>query len=166
MEVVFEHKGSYKDKEIRTVISYYFLKKNNMQICFSILGVGVVTMLILALINKTSVEFLLCCIFAVFLVVYLCYIRPVNSYLKVYRASEGVIYKFYDEKIAAEGEEIQSIISWNIYKKAYETKDAFLLLGKNKFFYIFHKDYFHDIDGVTNMRKLLESQFENFQQLK
>ena len=65
---------------------------------------------------------------------------------------KGEIYiRFGKENVFIQDEEIQSTVKWSVWKKAFETPSAFLLLYENEFIHIFPKSCFScesDIDAL------------------
>ncbi|MCL2153789.1 MAG: YcxB family protein [Oscillospiraceae bacterium] len=159
MEISVEVNISYPEKEVKKAVSYYILKIKDMRvyafIAYPIISLLIILSLWYSIHNKPFLVLPIIFSFGLFIIHNLYYSRPIQVYTAYYRKRKGGTYKFYDNHICSTNDEIQSTISWSVYKKAYETPSAFLLIDDNRFIHIFPKICFDSVIDIDNLRDLL-----------
>ena len=159
METSVEVNVSYPEKEVKKAVSYYILRIKGMRvyafIAYPIISLFIIFSLWYGIHNESYLILPFIFLFILLIIHNLYYSRPMQVYTAYYRKRKGGTYKFNDDFIYGTNDEIQSTISWSIYKKAYETPSAFLLIDVNNFIYIFPKICFDSVIDIDNMRDLL-----------
>ena len=159
METSVDVQLIYNEKEIKKAISYFILQVNGIRIYallfYPILLLATVLSLIFNEYALLSIVFFICG--GVLYQVY--YARPIEKYWAFYRKRKGSAYRFCEDKIFAINDDVQCTYMWTVFKKAYETPSAFLLLDDNKFVYIFPKRCFSNMLDVERLRKLFLRNF-------
>ena len=156
----------YSPKEVRKAISFFILRidrmLNFMLIVYAILLVAFVLTAVFDRYPWISLLFLL-----IGLVLhYFLYIRLMSQYKHIYRKGRDAVYQFNEENITITGENIQSIVLWQMYKKAYEIPSAFLLVDQNKLITIIPKNSFADSREAGKLCELLTKKITVFETWK
>jgi hypothetical protein len=154
----------YNEIEIKKAISFYILHIRDIKtfaiVVYSVIFVAVVLSLFF------SVWLSLLYFFAGLLLHYIYYQRPIKAYLKFYQKRKGAHYSLMDDKISVVGEEIKSEYTWTVFKKAFETPSAFLLLDDNKFIYVFPKTCFSELLEIEKAHNLMIAKFSDFKEYR
>ena len=133
---------TYPPGEISRAISFFTLRvsriRNFLILTYSILFVA------LALTALYSRYPLLALIFlaAGLVIHYIYYIRPIGRYKSYCRKDKGGVCRFGEENVQIITENMQSTISWAMYKKGYDVPSAFLLADESGILHIFPKSCF------------------------
>lgn len=154
---------TYCETEIRRAISFYILRVCDLRnYAIALLSLMLIILICAFLFDLYAALCLAFFLLLAYVLYYLYYQRPIQSYLKYYRSRGDVAYRFTEERLFASHEDAKSACSWSSFKQAYEIPSAFLLIDGNRFVYIIPKSAFYDADMVQQVRELLSATFPKF----
>ena len=146
---------SYNDHEVKKAVAFWLLRINKIRTLFFVAYPCLILASLCFFLYGGSIVLAIACVLIGVLIHCFFYVRPLAGYKEFYGKRKGGTYTFGETRVLITGAEIESTVAWTMYKKAYETPVAFLLLDDNRFVYVFPKSCFNDMTDMDKLRNLL-----------
>ncbi|HEX3028522.1 MAG TPA: YcxB family protein [Clostridia bacterium] len=164
MDKIVKVQVNYSDKDISSALIEYINKIYHIWVVLLCLGVLFIFAVCTGLNDGFSTKiygWLIILVLLILLVAYYYYYRPGATHINAYRERRENLFIFSYEKTEIIRKLSQSTCCWELFIKAYETKNNFFLLDKSNALAIVPKRFFENDDEVKDLREILKEKLKD-----